>query len=80
LGNEGVEQYLKESGIRYTSLQASYFMEVLLSPALGFDFQNARARIYGDGRNKLSWISFRDVAKFAVATLENPAAHNAILS
>jgi NADH dehydrogenase len=68
-----VEQRLQESGLDYTVIQASYFMEVWLSPALGFDFVNAKARIYGAGQNKLSWVSFADVAKFAVAMAANPA-------
>ena len=74
-----VEQHLMESGLTYTVLQAGYFMEVWLSPALGFDFANAKARIYGAGRNPLSWISFADVAQFAIASLDNPAAQNAVL-
>ena len=52
-----VEEHLKASGLTYSILQASYFMEVWLSPALGFDFPNARATIYGTGRNAISWIS-----------------------
>ena len=32
-----VERALKSSGMAYTILQASYFMEVWLTPALGFD-------------------------------------------
>lgn len=74
-----VEQHLKASGLTYTILQASYFMEVWLSPALGFDYSNARARIYGEGHNGLSWVSFKDAAKFAVASLENPAGRNAVI-
>ena len=74
-----VEEHLMESGLPYTVLQPSYFMEVWLSPALGFDFANAKAQIYGAGHNPLSWISFADVAQFAIASLNNPAAQNAIL-
>jgi NADH dehydrogenase len=74
-----VEQHLKDSSMSYTSLQVSWFMEVWLSPALGFDFVNANAKVYGAGLNKISWISFLDAAKFAVASLDNPAAHNAII-
>ena len=33
----------------------------------------------GGGHNKISWISFQDVAKFAVAALENPRATNAVI-
>jgi uncharacterized protein YbjT (DUF2867 family) len=74
-----VEQHLKDSGLTYTVLRPSYFMEVWLSPAVGFDYTNARARIYGSGEKPLSLISFPDVAQFAVASLANPAARNATL-
>ncbi len=79
VAKRAVEEHLIESGLPYTVLQASYFMEVWLSPALGFDFANATAQIYGAGHNPLSWISFADVAQFAIASLDNPAAQNAIL-
>jgi len=69
-----VERHLKESGMEYTILRPSYFMEIWLSPALGFDHANAKATIYGPGEKKLSWIAVGDVARFAVAALENPAA------
>jgi uncharacterized protein YbjT (DUF2867 family) len=71
------EDRLRRSGMAYTILQPTFFSEVWLSPALGFDAANATAQIYGDGENKISWISFHDVAKFAVAALDNPRAANA---
>lgn len=74
-----VERHLKGSGLDYTVLRPSYFMEVWLSPAVGFDAANAKAQIYGTGEEPISWISFQDVAKFAVASLDNPLARNAIL-
>lgn len=77
--NREVERRLKASGLTYTILRPSYFMEVWLSPAVGFDSANARAAIYGAGQNPISWISIQDVAQFAVASLENPAAKNATL-
>ena len=52
-----VEKRLRESGMTYTILRPSYFMEVWLSPAVGFDAANAKASIYGDGQNPISWIS-----------------------
>jgi uncharacterized protein YbjT (DUF2867 family) len=63
----------------YTILQPTAFMEVWLGPGLGFDVAHATARIYGDGRNKLSWISFEDVAKFAVAAAHNQEAINSVV-
>ena len=74
-----VEKHLQESGMTYTILRPSFFMEVWLSPAVGFDAANAKAAIYGDGTQPLSLIAVPDVAQFAVASLENPAARNAIL-
>ncbi len=74
-----VEKHLAESGLNYTILQPTYFMEVWLSPVLGFDYPNAKASIYGEGKNKVSWIAITDVASFAVASLDNPSAKNRII-
>ena len=74
-----VEKHLAESGLHYTILQPTCFMEVWLSPALGFDYPNAKATIYGEGNSKISWISIKDVGAFAVAALDNPAAANNII-
>lgn len=74
-----VENALKESGMTYTILQPTLFMEVWLGPHLGFDYPNAKANIYGTGNNKNSWISLRNVASFAVASLDNEAAKNAVI-
>jgi NADH dehydrogenase len=60
-----VEHALQTSGMACTILQASYFMEVWLSPALGFDPANGKVRVYGDGTRPISWISFADVARAA---------------
>jgi NADH dehydrogenase len=73
-----IERRLKDSGMAYTILQASYFMEVWLSPALGFDYASGKVTIYGDGDNKVSWVSYRDVARFAAAVLEEPKARNRV--
>jgi NADH dehydrogenase len=74
-----VEQLLKESGMDYTILRPSMFMEVWLSPAVGFDAANAKATVYGSGDQLIAWITIKDVAQFAVESLENPAAHNSML-
>jgi uncharacterized protein YbjT (DUF2867 family) len=74
-----VEAHLVTSGVPWTILRPSFFMEVWLSPAVGFDAANARATIYGTGANPISWISLKDVAEFAVRCLDDPAAHNALL-
>ena len=48
-----VEDRLRHGRMTYTILQPSFFMEVWLSPALGFDLANATAQIYGSGHSKL---------------------------
>lgn len=74
-----VEERVRESGMTYTILRPTCFMEVWLGPALGFDYPNARATLYGGGDAGVSWISLGDVAEFAALALENPAASDAIL-
>src|SRR5262249_10924131 len=73
------ENHLRQSGLTYTILRPTRFMEIWLSPQLGFDLANAKATIYGSGENKISYISLHNVADFTVAALSNPAARNAIL-
>lgn len=75
-----VEKRLKESGLVYTILRPSFYMEVWLSPAVGFDAANAQATVYGTGDQPIAWISLKDVAQFAVESLENPAAYNCVLA
>ena len=74
-----VEGALKSSGMAYTILQASYFMEVWLTPALGFDAANGTVRLYGDGSRPISWISYQDVARAAAAAVSQPAARNMVV-
>jgi uncharacterized protein YbjT (DUF2867 family) len=64
----------------FTSIQASWFMEVWLSPALGFDYVHGKARIYGDGSKPISWISYWDVAEFCVAPVLHPVASRSVLA
>jgi uncharacterized protein YbjT (DUF2867 family) len=74
-----VEKHLEDSGLTYTILRPSFFMETWLSAAVGFDVPNAKVQVFGAGHNKISWISRTDVARFAVAALLNPAARNATI-
>ena len=74
-----VEEHLKKSGMNYSILRPSCFMEVWLSPAVGFDYPNDKAQLCGDGSKTVSYISYLDVAKFAAECLENPAAVNKTL-
>lgn len=74
-----VEKEIISSGMNYTIIQASWFMEIWLSEKLGFDIKNYKANIFGDGIHKISWISYKDVAKFAEIALIHPEAKNKII-
>ena len=74
-----VETHLINSGMAYTILRPSCFMEVWLSPAVGFDPGNGTVALYGEGTQPVSYIATADVAAFAVASLTAPAARNAVL-
>jgi nucleoside-diphosphate-sugar epimerase len=54
-------------------------MEIWLTPALGFDAVNRKARFYGDGSRPISWVSYRDVARAAAAAAISPAARNMVV-
>ena len=79
IAKRGVERALTASGMSYTILQASYFMEVWLTPALGFDAANGKVRLYGDGSRPISWISYRDVARAAAAAATEGTARNMVV-
>jgi uncharacterized protein YbjT (DUF2867 family) len=72
-----VENAVMSSGMDYTILRPSVFMEIWLSPALGFDYTNGKATIYGEGHGKNRYISVGDVAQYVVESLTTPAAINA---
>jgi NADH dehydrogenase len=63
----GCEERLRASAMQAVILRPSYFAEIWLSPALGFDARNGKARIFGSGDAKVSYVSAVDVAAFAVA-------------
>jgi NADH dehydrogenase len=67
---------LRSSGMPWTVIEASVFMEVWLGPHLGFDAANGRARVLGSGEQKISWVSFYDVAAIAIAAAESADAEN----
>jgi NADH dehydrogenase len=71
-----VEERLRDSGIRYTIVRPSIFMEVWLTPFVGFDPAAGRVRVYGTGERPISFISAPDVAAYVAACVDNPAVYN----
>ena len=74
-----VERRLADSGMTHVILRPTYFMEIWLSPVVGFDYPQRQATIYGDGERKISFISLGDVAEFAArAAVSRDAASGSI--
>ncbi|MBA3670929.1 MAG: NmrA family NAD(P)-binding protein [Gemmatimonadaceae bacterium] len=71
-----VERAIRASGMQWTILQPSCFMEIWLGPALGWDFDRRRASIFGSGVAPVSWVSVADVAEHAVHSLDDPRLAN----
>lgn len=74
-----IEGTLMASPLDWTILRPSYFMEVWLTPAVGFDPEHGKAVIYGAGTAPISFISIRDVASFATTALLSPSTSRATL-
>lgn len=71
-----VERAVEASGMQWTILQPSVFMEVWLGKTLGWDIGAGKATIFGAGTAPLSWISVGDVAEYAVQSLDDPRLAN----
>jgi NADH dehydrogenase len=74
-----VENYLRLSGMTFSILRPGFFMELWLSPMVGFDPLNRKVNICGTGLNPVAYISLKDVARYAVECLDNPYVVNAII-
>jgi NADH dehydrogenase len=75
-----LEDHLRASGLAYTILQPSCFMDVWLTPHLGFDHASGEVTVYGDGQSRMRWVHSSDVARAAVAAAGHPDARNAVLA
>ncbi len=71
------EEYLMGSGMPYTIIAPHAFMEVWISMVVGTPImQGQPVTVMGNADSRHSFISAADVAAFAVAAVENPAALN----
>lgn len=71
------EASLQESGIGYTILAPTAFMEFWPAMVVGMPaLQGRPVVLVGEGRRRHSFVSNRDVAAFAVTAVEHPAARN----
>jgi uncharacterized protein YbjT (DUF2867 family) len=72
---------LRESGMEYTILAPNMFMEVWAAMVVGMPApQSHPVTLVGEGRRRHSFISNRDVAAFAIAAVDHPAARDQYLA
>jgi NADH dehydrogenase len=64
-----VERAVRASGMGWTILQPSAFMEVHAGPLGGWDFAKHRARVLGSGRAPMCYVSLHDVAAIAASAV-----------
>ena len=71
------EASLRESGMGYTILAPTAFMEVWPAMVVGMPaLQGQTVTLVGEGRRRHSFVSNRNVAAFAVNAVDRPAARN----
>jgi uncharacterized protein YbjT (DUF2867 family) len=74
-GKAIAERDLRESGIPFTILSPNIFMEHWIPMLVGMPVQDGRpVTLVGEGRRRHTFVSMNDVAAFAVAVIDNPAA------
>jgi len=67
-----VEEAVRQSGLKWTILQPSAFMETSFTMRPFFDVQKGIVSTFGPGEAPTSYVSLEDVAQFAVASLQRP--------
>ena len=73
------EEYLRQSGVPWTILRPTAFMETWAMIVGDPLVRTGRATIFGSGRNPINFVAVDDVAAVAVMTLDRPDALKAIV-
>ncbi len=69
-----VEEYLRASGLSFTILRPTAFMESQAEIFIGDQFfENGKVTVFGKGENPRNFVAADDVAQFAVLALEDTA-------
>ena len=74
-----IEQYLKASGLSYTILRPAPYMEHWAAMVGKPILEHGKTTIFGGGKTPINFVSFEDVARYAVIALEDPRCRNRIL-
>ena len=71
-----VERAVRTSGLRWTIVQPTAFMDVWFSNLVGWDHVTGRAMLCGSGTAPVSWICIADVAAHVVRALDDQRVAN----
>ena len=72
-----IERHLEASGLDFTILRPTAFMETHAHELVGKAILSGKpAVIFGRGEQRMNFVAARDVARFAVVALTDPAARN----
>jgi uncharacterized protein YbjT (DUF2867 family) len=71
-----VERAVRTSGLRWTIVQPTAFMDVWFSSLVGWDHVTGRAMLCGSGMAPVSWICIADVAAYVLRALEDQRVAN----
>lgn len=71
-----IERAVRASGLKWTILQPSYFMEIWFGPELGWDLRQGTGQFFGPGTARACGISIEDVAAYAIASVTEPKSDN----
>lgn len=74
-----VEEYLRASGLSYTILRPTAYMEFWAALVGQPIIEKGKTTIFGRGVNPVNFVSAEDVARFAIIALEDSAARNQII-
>jgi uncharacterized protein YbjT (DUF2867 family) len=70
-----VEEYLRSSGLDYTIIRPSSFMETHAHQLIGQPLlDKGKANVLGEGNSPRNFVAVSDVARLVVMALDNPAA------
>jgi uncharacterized protein YbjT (DUF2867 family) len=71
-----IERAVRASGLTWTILQPSSFMEIWLGPAMGWDLRQGKGQFFGPGTARVNYISMEDVAAYGIASVTEPKSDN----
>ena len=75
------EDHLREKGLDYTIIRPGFFMEFWIGAVVGIPLQAGQpVTLVGEGKRKNDFVSMADVADYAVASVDHPAAVNQSIS